>query len=213
MTESQSQLFAGQNVVVTGGTRGLGRAMVEDFLEGGARVLATYRSNEQAAEELREACAAHGDRLSLHSFDVADHSACEAFWDGLSESLEGGVQVLVNNSGIRRDGLLATMKPADWSAVLQTNLTGSWNMAQFAVRDMARKRYGRIIFVTSPAGLFGFEGQTNYSASKAGQIGLARSLSKEVARRKITVNCVSPGFIGTDLIADLPEEVADGYKK
>ena len=208
-----NSLFDGQSVVVTGGTRGLGRAMVLDFLARGARVLATYRSDEKAAERLREECSEQGERLSLHRFDVGDPAACERFWTDVAGALEGGVQVLVNNSGIRRDSLVATMKPEDWQAVMQTNLTGSFLMAQGAVRDMARRRYGRIIFVTSPAGLFGFEGQANYAASKAGQIGLMRALSKEVARRKVTVNCVSPGFIATDLIGDLPEELAESYVK
>ncbi|MEL6907412.1 MAG: SDR family oxidoreductase, partial [Planctomycetota bacterium] len=97
--------------------------------------------------------------------------------------------------------------------VLSTNLTGSYTMAKFAVQNMMRQRYGRIVFTTSPAGRFGFEGQGNYSASKAGQVGLMRSLAKEVAKRKITVNCVSPGFIATELIEDLPAELAASYKK
>ena len=205
--------FEGQNVVITGGTRGLGRAMVLDFLNHGARVLATYHSNEDAARALQDDAGEHAERLSTHRFDVADHAACEAFWSEVEETVPDGIQVVVCNSGIRRDGLIAAMAPEDWNAVIQTNLTGSYTMAKHAVLNMMRKRYGRIILVTSPAGQFGFEGQTNYSASKAGQVGLMRSLCKEVAKRKITVNCVSPGFIETELIADLPEEMASAYKK
>ena len=126
---------------------------------------------------------------------------------------DAAVDVLVANAGIRRDSVLAMMSPDDWSAVLATNLTGSYTMAKFAVQNMMRQRYGRIVFTTSPAGRFGFEGQGNYAASKAGQVGLARALCKEVAKRKITVNCVSPGFIQTDLIDDLPDELATSYRK
>ena len=105
------------------------------------------------------------------------------------------------------------MSPDDWQAVLDTNLTGGFNMSKFAVLNMMRQRYGRIIFITSPAGRFGFEGQGNYGASKAGQVGLMRSLCKEVAKRKITVNCVSPGFIATELLDDLPAELVAAHKK
>ncbi len=205
--------FEGTNVVVTGGTRGLGRAMALQFLAEGARVFATYHSNEDAAEELKSAAETRSERLSTHRFDVADHEQVGKFWTELDELAPDGIQVVVANSGIRRDALLAMMQPEQWSSVLDTNLGGSFHMAKFAVLNMMRKRYGRIIFVTSPAGRFGFEGQTNYAASKAGQVGLMRSLCKEVAKRKITVNCVSPGFIETELIADLPEELATEYKK
>lgn len=197
----------GQIAVVTGGTRGIGRAISLALLEAGARVFATYAGNEQAAQELRELSGAHGERLSLARFDVADARAVEGFWRGLEESGQDPVQILVNNAGVRRDQLLALMKPEDWHAVLDTNLTGSFLMSKFAVQSMLRGRYGRIVLVTSPAGAHGFAGQANYGASKAGQIGLMRALSKEVGRKKITVNCVSPGFIDTELLADLSEEL------
>lgn len=208
-----SHSFEGQNVVVTGGTRGLGKAMALSFLAAGARVLATYRGNEGAAQALLDEGARFGGRLSTHRFDVSDPAAVEAFWEEADGLLPDGVQVLVNNSGIRRDSVLAMMPVEDWESVLATNLSGSFHMSKFAVRNMMTRRYGRIVFVTSPAGRFGFQGQGNYSASKAGQVGLARSLSKEVAKRGITVNCVSPGFIETELIADLPAEQASEYKK
>lgn len=205
--------FEGTNVIVTGGTRGLGRAMVLSFLEAGARVFATYHSNEEAANELKAAAETHAGHLSTHRFDVSDHAQVEKFWGEVETLAPEGIGVVVANSGIRKDSLLATMEPEQWDAVLDTNLGGSYLMAKFAVLNMMRKRYGRIIFVTSPAGRFGFEGQTNYAASKAGQVGLMRSLCKEVAKRKITVNCVSPGFIETELISDLPDELAASYKK
>jgi len=210
MSASQTQ-FEGQHVVVTGGTRGLGRAISLAFLEQGASVHATYRSNQEAAEALREAAGAHAERLSLHEFDVADYDAVKAFWEELDGAHEDGIQVLVSNAGLRRDGLLAMMPPKDWDDVLNTNLGGSFNMSKFAVQNMLRQRYGRIILITSPAAHFGFAGQCNYSASKAGQIGMMRALCKEVARRNITVNCISPGFIDTELIADLPEDLRKQY--
>lgn len=207
-----NQRFEDAHAVVTGGTRGIGRAISLAFLREGAHVHATYRGNDAAAEALREEAAGFGAAERVHpaKFDVADHDAAEAFWEGLGDT---PVTALVANSGIRRDGILATMSPDDWNAVISTNLTGAYTMAKFAVQNMMRQRYGRIVFTTSPAGRFGFEGQGNYSASKAGQVGLMRSLCKEVAKRKITVNCVSPGFIATELLDDLPEDLVAGYKK
>ncbi|MEM8709848.1 MAG: 3-oxoacyl-ACP reductase FabG [Planctomycetota bacterium] len=205
--------FENSHVVVTGGTRGIGRAITLGFLREGAHVHATYFGNDAAAEALRRAAAeieGAVERLHTPKFDVADHDAAAAFWGSLGET---PVSVLVANSGIRRDSILATMSPDDWEAVLRTNLTGGYTMSKFAVQNMMRQRYGRIIFTTSPAGRFGFEGQGNYSASKAGQVGLMRSLCKEVAKRKITVNCVSPGFIATELLDDLPDDLVASYKK
>jgi len=205
--------FERQNVVVTGGTRGLGRAIALAFLGEGATVHATYRSGDDAAEQLRRDAGEHAERLLLHRFDVADHAAVKAFWEGLEESVPDGVQVLVNNAGIRRDAVLAMMAPEEWEQVLATNLGGSYHMSKYAVLNMMQRRYGRIVMITSPAGRFGFEGQGNYGASKAGQVGLMRSLCKEVAKRKITVNCVSPGFIDTELLEDLPPDLRDKYVK
>jgi 3-oxoacyl-[acyl-carrier protein] reductase len=198
-------------VVVTGGTRGIGRGIVEAFLQAGARVHVTYTGNETAAAAFRGANAATAVRWQLHKFDVSDYAAAEAFFRGLEAAGEK-IQVLVNNAGIRRDGVVGMLNPADWKAVLDTNLTGTYTMSKFAVQMMMRPRYGRIVSVTSPSGKFGFEGQANYAASKAGQVAFTRSLSKEVARRGITVNCVSPGFMETDFLADLPPEQAEAYR-
>jgi 3-oxoacyl-[acyl-carrier protein] reductase len=205
--------FGGQTAVVTGGTRGLGRAITLDLLAHGASVYATWHRGEEAAAALRADAAEHGERLRLAQFDVADAAAVDAFWERVGEECPEGVQVLVNNSGIRRDAVLALMPEADWRAVLDTNLTGSFLMSKGAVKHMARRRYGRIVLITSPAARHGFEGQANYAASKAGQVGLMRSLAREVAKRKITVNCVSPGFVATDLLADLPEALKEEYRK
>ncbi len=204
--------FTGQNVVVTGGTRGIGRAVVEAFLDRGATVIATYVSHDAGAESLKEQNSGRKERLFVEKFNVADYDAAESFFSSYPERY-GDLHVLVNNSGIRRDSILATMKKQDWEEVLAVNLTGAYHMCKFGVQVMMPQRYGRIVNITSPCGRFGFEGQSNYAASKAGLIGMTRSLSKETAKRKITVNCVSPGFVATELIAGLSKELADSYKK
>ena len=203
--------FSGQTAVVTGGTRGIGRGIAEALLAAGARVFATYAGNDAAAAAFKEAMAAHGDRLALHRFDVGDYAAAERFWRELDTVAER-VEILVNNAGIRRDGVVGMLAPEDWRAVLDTNLGGTYAMSKFAVLKMMRARYGRIVSITSPSGKLGFEGQANYAAAKAGQVAFARSLSKEVARRGITANCVSPGFIDTDFIGGLPPEQLKGYR-
>ncbi len=202
--------FSGQTAVVTGGTRSIGRAISEAFIKSGARVIATYAGNDAAAEAFLRESGAEG-RLFLEKFDVADIAAVDAFFGGFAAKY-GTLEILVNNSGIRRDSVLAMMNPTDWQRVIDVNLTGVFNMCRFGVREMMGNRYGRIVNITSPSGKMGIEGQSNYAASKAGMVALSRSLSKEVAKRKITVNCISPGFIDTDLIADLPEELAKKYK-
>jgi 3-oxoacyl-[acyl-carrier protein] reductase len=208
--------FEGQTVVVTGGTRGLGAAIVRGFLEEGATAYALYRGNEEAANAFADECAPlaqeSGGELRVRKVDVTDPGGVEAFWDEVEGECPEGVQVLVNNAGIRRDQLLATMSPEDWSAVLDTNLTGGFLMSRMAVRHMLPQRYGRILLITSPAAHAGFQGQANYAASKAGQMGMMRSLAREVARKGITVNCVSPGFVDTELLADLPDEAKKEHK-
>ena len=201
--------FTDNTVIVTGGTRSIGRAISEFFIKSGAKVIATYVGNTQAAENFQNEV--NSDRLFLEKFDVADYSAVESFFSTFSEKY-GSLEILVNNSGIRRDSVLAMMSSDDFNRVLDVNLGGVFNMCKFGVKEMLVNRYGRIINMISPSGKFGFEGQANYGASKAGMVALSRSLSKEVAKRKITVNCVSPGFIDTDLIRDLPENLIKEYK-
>ncbi len=201
--------FSEQKVIVTGGTRGIGRAVSEAFLAAGAAVTATYSGNEERASAFRESA---GEGLRLAKFDVADTGAVEAFFRDY-QARWGVPQVLVNNAGIRRDSVLAMMAADDWQRVIDVNLTGTYNMCKFGVQAMMTERYGRIVNITSPSGRFGFEGQANYAASKAGIVALTRSLSKETAKRKITVNCVSPGFVDTDLISGLPEALAAEYRK
>lgn len=200
--------FKGQTAIVTGGTRGIGRAIAESFLDSGAKVIATFKSNQPAAEAFKETRKA--DPLYLKQFDVGRFGEVERFYKYVEET-HGKFEVLVNSSGIRRDGVVGMMKEEDWRDVIDTNLTGTLFMCKLAVQNLMRQRYGRIITITSPIGKFGFAGQANYAASKAGQVALTKSLSKEVASRGITVNCVSPGFIDTEFIVDLPEKQRDTY--
>ncbi|MCK5801492.1 MAG: 3-oxoacyl-ACP reductase FabG [Lentisphaeria bacterium] len=202
--------FSGQTAIVTGGTRGIGGAISAALLAAGAHVTATFAGNTERAQAF---AASHADteRLDLRQFDVGDYDQVEAFYtefDAAHESLE----ILVNNAGIRRDGVVGLMPEADWQAVLQTNLSGTYNMSKMGIMKMMQNRYGRIISITSPSGKMGFEGQANYAASKAGQVAFTKTLSKEVAKRRITVNCVSPGFIDTDFIGELPPEQLKAYK-
>lgn len=197
---------------MTGATRGIGRAITLEFLEQGATVVGVYGSSRQAAETMLEECRQFDGRLQLEQCDVADYAQVEDFFKKIEEKYES-IDVLVSNAGIRRDAFLAMMPSEDWNRVIDVNLTGSYNMAKFAVMLMIKKKYGRIIFITSPMAYLGFAGQANYAASKAGQVGMMRSLAKETAKRKITVNCVSPGFIDTEMLDGLSEEQMKEYKK
>jgi 3-oxoacyl-[acyl-carrier protein] reductase len=204
--------FEGRKAVVTGATRGIGRAITEALLTHGATVCGVYGGNRAAAEAMANDNVHYGERLQLTQLDVADYQTVAAFFAEL-EAAWDTLDILVNNAGIRRDAVLAMMKEEDWRRVIDVNLTGGFNMSKFALPLMLKQKYGRIVFLTSPMGHLGFAGQANYAASKAGQVGLMKSLSKEVGKRKITVNCVSPGFIATELIGDLAEEQVKAYKK
>jgi 3-oxoacyl-[acyl-carrier protein] reductase len=202
--------FKGQTIIVTGGTRGIGRSIAEGFLKSGSRVVVIYSSNEAGAVQFKQENGQYGDNLDIRKCDVAKYGEVESFFEYIDKKYEG-FEVLVNNAGIRKDAVLAMMKEAEWHDVLEVNLSGVFYMCKFAVMSMMRKRYGRIINITSPSGKYGFEGQANYAASKAGMVALTRSLSKEVAKRGITANCVSPGYTATEFIGNLPKEMHDSY--
>jgi 3-oxoacyl-[acyl-carrier protein] reductase len=204
--------FENQIVVVTGGTRGIGAGIVTSFLENGASVIATYAGNTEKAETFKTSLGALGEKLALKAFDVSKKLEVDSFWEWLDENF-GTPDILVNNAGIRQDQILASMEEDMWDRVLDVNLKGTMLMSQGAVLKMMKKRYGRIINMSSIGGALGLAGQANYAASKAGQVALAKTLSKEVAKRGITVNCILPGFIETELIADLPAEQVTEYKK
>lgn len=202
--------LSGQTAIVTGGTRGIGAAISLALLRAGARVLATYHTGHEAAQSFAARCAGEGlsGRLTLHAFDIADAEEVAAFYG----ELEGGLQILVNNGGTRQDALLGLMSQQAWERVIAVNLTGAFNMCKHGVRAMMAGRYGRIVNITSPSGKVGFAGQSNYAAAKAGLVALTRSLAREVASRGITVNCVSPGFVLTDMIRDLPPEKLESFR-
>lgn len=212
MTGTAQFDFSGQTAVVSGGTRGIGGAITRALLEGGASVVATYAGNEDRARCFGASVGPLSERLETVQFDVSSYAACDAFFRQFDEAHEK-LDILVCNAGIRRDAVVGMMVDDDWRCVLNVNLSGSFNLAKLAVHRMMTHRYGRILCITSPSGRFGFAGQANYAASKAGQVALVKSLSKEVARRGITVNAVSPGYTETDLLADLGEEQLQAYRK
>ncbi len=197
------------SVVVTGGTRGIGKAITEAFLKSGAKVTAIFAGNEEAATSLKKEW--EGYPLETVKLDVSNYTDVEAFFDKFDKE-NNSLEVLVNSAGIRKDGVVGMMPKDDWDRVIDVNLTGTFNMSKLALMKMLQNKFGRIISVTSPSGKMGFPGQANYAASKAGQVAFTKSLAKEAARRTITANCVSPGFIDTDLIADLPDEMKKAYK-
>ncbi|MDH3328577.1 MAG: beta-ketoacyl-ACP reductase [Desulfobulbaceae bacterium] len=203
--------FQGQKAIVTGATRGIGRAIALALLERGATVIGLFGSDNEAAGRFREECAELPGNVYLHQCDVSKYKDVEALYEKIEKQFDT-IDILVNNAGIRRDGVMAMMPEEDWRQVIDVNLTGGYNMSKFAVHLMMKQKYGRIIFITSPMAHMGFAGQANYAASKAGQIGMMKSLAKETAKRKITVNCVSPGFIDTELLSDLPEAQVKEYK-
>ncbi|MFM8320119.1 MAG: 3-oxoacyl-[acyl-carrier-protein] reductase [Chloroflexota bacterium] len=204
--------FEGKVAVITGGRRGIGRAISEYFGQRGAAVVVADRTTDdtqQAAEDLIATC---GCRALAYTADVASLQSAQGLIDFTLKEL-GRVDILVNNAGVTRDQLIMRMDEADWDVVLDVNLKGAWNCCKAVVRPMMKQRAGRIINISSVSGLSGQAGQTNYSASKAGLIGLTKALAREVASRNITVNAVAPGFVPTALTVDLPQELKDGMMK
>ena len=205
------QVSTWEDIEKAGASRGIGRAIAEKLAEEGVFVVINYRGNEEQAKQVQQTIKEQGGNAGIYGCDVSDFSACEAFFKDVIETY-GRLDILVNNAGITRDGLLMKMTESDYDAVLQTNLKGTFNGIRFASRQMLRQKAGRIINISSVSGILGNAGQANYSASKAGVIGLTKSAARELASRGITVNAVAPGFIKTEMTEVLSEQVQDHAK-
>jgi 3-oxoacyl-[acyl-carrier protein] reductase len=199
--------FAGQVALITGATRGIGAAIAHELVARGLIVIGTATSDEGAAKISQALAGVPGAPAGCRgaTLDVNNATAAEALIDDITKA-HGGLQVLVNNAGITRDMLAMRLKDDDWDSVLDTNLKAVFRMSRAVIRPMMKQRYGRIISITSVVGASGNAGQANYAAAKAGVAGMTRALARELGSRNITVNCVAPGFIETDMTATLPEE-------
>jgi len=203
MTLSTSPDNAARIALVTGASRGIGAAIAAELAARGFRVIGTA-TTEDGAQRITQALSAHAGCRGA-ALDVNDAAALDALIDGIVKE-QGGLHVLVNNAGITRDQLAMRMKDDDWDAVLDTNLKAVFRACRAVMRPMMKQRYGRIVNITSVVGALGNPGQANYAAAKAGVAGMTRALARELGSRSITVNCVAPGFIRTDMTAELSEE-------
>ena len=201
----------GKVALVTGGSRGIGRAIALLLAKRGADVAINFAGNEAAAQATVDEIKELGRKAIMIKADVAVNAACVAMVDQVVQEF-GKIDILVNNAGITRDGLLMRMKEEDWDAVLNTNLKSVYNCSKAAIKYMMKARAGRIVSISSVVGLMGNAGQANYAAAKAGIIGFTMALAKEVASRGITVNSVAPGFVNTDMTKVLPEKVVENLK-
>jgi 3-oxoacyl-[acyl-carrier protein] reductase len=199
----------GKVAIVTGGSRGIGRAIAIELARRGASVMINYNQSADAAASVKQEIEGFAGKADIFQADVSDFSQADALVKATIEGF-GDLQILVNNAGITRDGLIMMMSENDWDSVIETNLKSTFNCSKPAVRHMMRKRFGRIINISSISGDMGNAGQTNYSASKAGQIGFTKALAREVASRKVTVNTVAPGFIETEIWNTVPEDIQTG---
>lgn len=198
----------GKTAIVTGGSRGIGKAVCLELARRGCNIVLSFAGNTAAADQTVAECQALGVQALAVQGNVADADAVKALFDATLKQF-GAVDILVNNAGITRDNLLMLLKEEDFDAVVDTNLKGTFLCMKAAVRPMMKQRHGRIISLSSVVGLHGNAGQVNYAATKAGVIGMTKSLAKELAGRNITVNAVAPGFIDTDMTAVLPEKAKE----
>ena len=205
-------LLTGKVALVTGATRGIGRAIALKFASEGADVAFTYRSQTEAAESLIAEIEAMGMHAKAYQADAADFQAAHQIVED-TKAVFGRIDILVNNAGITKDGLMMRMDEEQWDTVIDTNLKSAYNFIHACTPIMARQRSGSIINMTSVVGISGNAGQCNYAASKAGLIGLAKSIAKEMGARGIRANCVAPGFIATDMTSTLPEDMRKEWEK
>lgn len=200
--------MTGKTAIVTGGSRGIGRAICLALAEKGANLVINYAGNEKAAEETAQQCKNLGVEAVIVKGDVSNAQDCQTIVDTAIGRFDG-VEILVNNAGITKDNLLARMSEEDFDAVIATNLKGTFLMMKAVTRHMMKKRYGRIVNISSVVGLMGNAGQMNYSGSKAGVIGMTKSMARELASRGVTANAVAPGFIETDMTAELNQTAVE----
>jgi 3-oxoacyl-[acyl-carrier protein] reductase len=198
--------------IVTGGSRGIGRATCLKLSSLGANLVLNFAGNAAAAEQTKADCEALGAKVVLVQGNVAKIEDCERIFAAAQETF-GRVDILVNNAGITRDALTVRMKEEDFDAVIDVNLKGTWNCMKLAAKPMMKQRSGRIINLSSIAGIIGNPGQSNYAASKAGVIGMTKTLAKEIGSRGVTVNAIAPGFIETEMTENLPEEMKEAVSK
>lgn len=198
--------------VVTGASRGIGKAIAKKLAKHGATVVINYNGSEAKAQEVAEEIMQTGGKVEIVQCNVADYAACDEFIKSVIEKY-GKIDILVNNAGITRDGLLMRMSEEDFTDVIDINLKGTFNCMRFASRQMMKQRSGRIVNMSSVVGVCGNAGQVNYAASKAGVIGMTKSAAKELASRGITVNAIAPGFIETDMTSVLSEKVKEEAAK
>jgi 3-oxoacyl-[acyl-carrier protein] reductase len=208
MSNNQNLSLEGRIALVTGASRGIGKAIAIELTQRGAAVGINYVKSKENAEALVKFITDNGGKAQSYQADISNFSEAHDLVKNTISDF-GGLDILVNNAGITRDKLILMMSEEDWDAVQATNIKGTFNCSKAAVRYMMRKRYGRIINITSVSGQMGNPGQTNYSASKAGQIGFTKSLAREIASRNITVNAVAAGYVETDIWSDVPEEARE----
>ena len=207
MAEQQNKI---KTAVVTGASRGIGRAIALELASKGVRVVINYNGSSDRAKEVQKEIQENGGQAEVRQWNVADHGACEAAVREIVKEF-GSIDILVNNAGITKDGLMLRMKDEDFDRVIQTNLRGAFVCVREAAKIMSKNRRGRIVNISSVVGQMGNAGQVNYAAAKAGLLGLTKSCAKELAARNITVNAVAPGFIETDMTAALSDEVRAAY--
>lgn len=205
-------MLNGKIAVVTGASRGIGKAIAMKFAQLGATVVINYNGSAQKAEEVKQSVIADGGRAVIKQCNVADYDACEAFIKEVIDQF-GRIDILVNNAGITKDGLIMRMSEEDFTNVVDVNLKGTFHCIRFASRQMMKQRSGRIINMSSVVGISGNAGQINYAASKAGVIGMTKSAAKELASRGITVNAIAPGYIETDMTNVLSDKVKEETMK
>jgi 3-oxoacyl-[acyl-carrier protein] reductase len=204
-------LLANKTALVTGASRGIGRATALELAKAGAKVVVNYAGNRAAAEEVVALIEAAGGQAFMVQADVGDSAAVDAMVKSVIERF-GSIDILVNNAGITRDNLIMRMKEEDWDAVIHTNLKGIFNCTKAVSKLMMKQHYGRIVNMTSVVGIMGNASQANYAAAKAGVIGFTKSIARELASRNITANAVAPGYIATDMTTVLPEQAKQGLQ-